>query len=106
MRKYWWTVWIKVAILAVVLILGYNFVRGQISDLISPYLIEETTSDTEVIEEETSGNAVMDLLGTVEDVLGVKIDFENMIFDYANEYANEMKEQSNSERNPISAPLD
>jgi len=35
----------------------------------------------------------------------VKIDFENMIFDYANEYALEMKEQSEEERNPISEPL-
>ncbi len=107
MRKYWWTVWIKVAVLAVVLFLGYRFVSRQVTDFFSPYLIEEETAVTdETVEEETEGNFVMDLLGKVEDAFGVKIDFENMLFDYANEYAHEMKEQSNEERNPISEPLE
>ena len=107
MRKYWWTVWIKVAVLAVALFLGYRFVSEQVTELFSPYLIEEeTVAIDETVEEETEGNLVLDLLAKVEDTFGVKIDFENMLFDYANEYAHEMKEQSNEERNPISEPLE
>lgn len=96
--------------MTVVLILAYNFVSNQVEELFSPYLIEEETTEPVLQEpteeeEETEGNLVMDLLGKVEDAFGVKIDFENMIFDYANEYALEMKEQSEEERNPISEPL-
>ncbi len=121
MRKYWWTVWIKVAVLAVVLFMGYRYVSGWVVDLFSPYLIEEsdtsgvtseddmpseeTALEQESTEEETEGNLVMDIFGKIEDTFDVKIDFENMIFDYANEYALEMKEQSEQERNPVSEPL-
>ncbi len=110
MRKYWWTVWIKVAVLAVVLILAYNFVSNQIEEMFSPYLIEETTEETSDAEleepAEEDENLVMSILSKIEDAFGVKIDFENLIFDYANEYAQAMKEQSEEERNPILEPLD
>ena len=107
MRKYWWTVWIKVAVLAIVLLLAYNFVMNKVESIISPYLIEETQMESQPQEEEPAedGNLVMDVLGKVEDVLGVKIDFENLIFDFANEYAKTVKEQSFEERNPILEPL-
>ena len=41
MRRYWWTVWIKVAIVAVLLFFGYKYVTGMVMDVVSPYLIEE-----------------------------------------------------------------
>lgn len=109
MRKYWWTVWIKVAVLAIVLLLAYNFVMNKVDSIISPYLIEETQMESqpqdETQESETDGNLVMNILGKIEDKLGVKIDFENLIFDFANEYAKNVKEQSFEERNPILEPL-
>jgi len=109
MRKYWWTVWIKVAVLAIVLLLAYNFVSNKVQNMLDPYLLEtEPTQSVEVEEptEEPEGNLVMQLLGKVEDILGVKIDFENMIFGYANEYAQTMKAQSEQERNPVTEPND
>lgn len=106
MRKYWWTVWIKVAVLAVVLILAYNFISDQVEEMFSPYLIEETTEEPAELEEQEDENLVMSILGKIEDAFGVKIDFENMIFDYANEYAQAMKDQSEEERNPIMEPLE
>lgn len=104
MRKYWWTVWIKVAVLAIVLFLGYQLVSDKVNEMVSPYLIEETqaASDSAVQDE---GNLLMKILGKIESFFGVKIDFENMIFDYANEYALNIIEQSKEERNLISEPL-
>ena len=108
MRRYWWTVWIKVAVLAVVLLIGYKYVSNKIEDIVSPYLIEETqTTEDETTEgsANSSKNPVMSILGKIEEMFDVKIDFENLIFDYANEYAMDMKEQSHDECNPISEPL-
>lgn len=104
MRKYWWTVWIKVAVVALLLFLGYQYASNKIEEIVSPYLIEQT-DETEMEKKEDSGNFVMDILGKIEEKFGVKIDFENLIFDYANDYAQDMKEQSQEERNPISEPL-
>lgn len=126
MRKYWWTVWIKVAVIALVLFVAYQYVSDQIEDLVSPYLIEqseeellateevseeaeepsenESEEDTEKSKEEDE-NLVMSLLGKIEEAFNVKIDFENMIFDYANEYAQQMMEQSHEERDIIFEPL-
>ena len=54
MTKYWWTVWIKVAIMAVVLIFAYNFISGIVLDLFDPYLLEEPES---IVSDETPEDA-------------------------------------------------
>ena len=103
MRRFWWTVWIKVAVLAIILLIGYNYATDKIDEMISPYLIEQTQTAEE--ETESPDNLVMKILGKVEEALDVKIDFENLIFDYANEFALDLKEQSQEERNAITEPL-
>lgn len=83
MNRFWWTVWIKVAVLAVVLILAYNFVTDKVDAILSPYRLE-TTEDTPLLE---------------------RYDLENMIFDYANEFVQEMMVASDEERNVITETL-
>ena len=100
MRRYWWTVWIKVAVLAVVLLLAYNFVSGIVKDTVGPYLLEEGTR--EELDEE---DMVQKLVGKVEGVFHVQIDYENFIFDFANDYAQKMMEESDEERNVITDSL-
>ncbi len=110
-RRYWWTVWIKVAVLAVVLLMAYNYASDKIEELISPYILEETTSAEAPSEggaaedAEEEGNLLTDLLGKVERVLGVELDYENMIFDYATEYTQTIKEESKAERDVITEKL-
>lgn len=92
MRRCWWTVWIEVAIVAIILVFAYNYVENKIEELVSPYLIEEE----EVGERNES--VITDLVEMVEEKLGVRLDYENMIFDYANDYAKTMMEKSDEER--------
>ncbi len=103
MGRYWWTVWIKVAILAVALVFAFNFVKGIVVDLFEPYLLEESV-DAEADTEDS--DLVKQLVGKVEQAFGVHIDYENMIFDYANGYAQTMMEQSEEERNIIEDKLE
>ena len=100
MGRYWWTVWIKVAVMAVVLLLAYNFVSGIVKDTFEPYLLEEGAR--EELDEE---DMVQKLVGKVESAFGVQIDYENFIFDFANDYAQKMMEQSDEEHHIISEPL-
>lgn len=93
MRRCWWTVWIEVAILAALLFLGFRFVSDQVQMLLDPYLIEE-----DEIGDRTD-NVIKDLVEKAEEKLNIRIDYENMIFDYANGYAKTMMEQSHEERN-------
>lgn len=107
-RRYWWTVWIKVAVLAVALLLAYNYASDKIEEMISPYILEEKASEEASSEEETEeeeGNLLTKLLGKVEGVLGVELDYENMIFDYASEYTQTIKEESKADRNVITEKL-
>ena len=101
MRRYWWTVWIKVAVLAVVLLLAYNFVSGIVKDTVGPYLLEEPRQE----QAEEDKDIVQKLVGKVENVFDVQIDYENFIFDFANDYAQKMMEQSDEEHQVISEPL-
>ena len=107
--KYWWTVWIKVAVMAAVLIVAYNFISGIVRDLFDPYLLEESETvvapSEETEEEEGDTNPLISLVGKVEEAFDVKIDYENMLFDYANEYAQEMMTQSKEDRNVITEHL-
>lgn len=96
MRRYWWFVWVKVAVLAVALFFAYRYVHGIVDDLLSPYLLEESQREAATDDEEE--NKVDQLMGWVEDKLDVRIDYENLIFDYANDYAQEMIRQSEEER--------
>lgn len=110
MTKYWWTVWIKVAIMAVVLIFAYNFISGIVRDLFDPYLLEEPETEISVEssgeeEEEEDANPLVLLVGKVEELFDVNIDYENMLFDYANEYAQEMMTQSKEDHNVITEHL-
>ena len=116
MRRYWWTVWIKVAVLAAVLLVGYHFASNKIEELVSPYILEEPELSAPTVsevpetsvqepadpeEEEGDGkNLLTSILDKVQDTFDVKLDLENMIFDYANEYAQQMKEESDLERHP------
>lgn len=92
MRRCWWTVWIEVALMAVLLFFGYKYVTGMVRDLVSPYLIEESEIG------ERSDNMIKQVVEKVEEKLDIRIDYENMIFDYANDYAGKMMEQSREER--------
>ena len=36
MGKYWWTVWLKVAVLAAVLLGAYLYAKGYVTDMFEP----------------------------------------------------------------------
>ncbi len=93
MTKRWWTVWIKVGIMAVLLVLAYNFVTDTVRQYLEPYIIEE-----DEVGERTE-NVIKDIMEKLEEKLDIRVDYENMIFDYANGYAKDMMEQSHEERN-------
>lgn len=103
MGRYWWTVWIKVAVLAVALLFAYRYAKGFVVGLFEPYLLEESVQ----VEADTQdSDLVKQVFGKIEEKFDVKIDYENMIFDYANEYAQTMMKQSVEERNVIDGALD
>lgn len=105
MRRNWWFVWVEVAVLAVALFVSYKVVMAKVDGMLSPYLAGdlEQTDVTEPTEE--APNIVDQIMGKVESFVGKKIDYENLIFDYANAYAKEMMTESERERNVIEAPL-
>ena len=68
MTKYWWTVWIKVAVMAAVLIVAYNFISGIVRDLFDPYLLEESetvVAPSEETEEEDLDRAVQTVYAVI-----------------------------------------
>lgn len=127
MSRYWWTVWIKVAVLAVVLILAYTAVSKYVKNTFEPYLLDNTatvetapeqsgdsdkepndgdaTEDGEKDAEQSGSDSIKSIMEKLEGKLGVYIDYERFIFDYANDYAQRMMEESKDERNIISGPL-
>ena len=92
MRRCWWTVWIWVAVMAVLLFSGYKFAMGMVRDLVSPYIIEEEQVG------ERSDNKIKEIMEKIEAKLGVRFDYESLIFDYANDYAGKMIAKSREER--------
>ena len=104
MRRYWWTVWIKVAVLALVLLFGYFAAKKYISGLFEPYVIEEEDVE-EAPDVAENSDPVKAIFGKVQDKLGFRFRYEDMIFDYANDFAKDMMEDSVAERNAISEPL-
>lgn len=132
MGRYWWTVWIKVAILAVALILAYTAVSKYVKTTFEPYQLDEAAveeieqrreaeeaekaaSEAEEADDEDNeddadaGQSATDKLKSIvedaESKVGIYIDYENFIFDYANGYAQRMMEESEKERNVITEPL-
>lgn len=104
MRRYWWTVWIKVAVLAVVLLVAFFAVKNYIHGFFEPYLLEESSAVQETEPAEGS-DPVKAIFEKVQDKLGFRFRYEDMIFDYANDFAQSMMEDSEAERNAISEPL-
>ena len=92
MRRFWWTVWIEVAIVAFLLYTGFDFARDKVQEYVSPYLIEEEEVG------ERSDNIVTRIVELVEEKFDIRLNYEDMIFDYANEFALKLKEQSEDER--------
>ena len=105
MRRNWWFVWVEVAVLAFALFVSYKIVAAKVDGMLSPYLTGDldTPPATEATEEEP--NIVDKIMNKAESVIGKKINYEDLIFDYANAYANEMMKESEQERNVIDAPL-
>lgn len=132
MSRFWWLVWVKVAVLALVLYLGYNAVSEKVTELFAPYILEETestesTSEIELevpeatepggegeeveeeVEEEEAGidgaGLLQKVASKVEDLFGVKIDYENMLFDVADAYTQKIIAEADEERFAISESL-
>jgi len=104
MRRYWWTVWIKVAVLAIVLLVGFFVVKKYVKGFFEPYLLEESgTAEAQEVAEDS--DPVKAIFEKVEDKLGFRFRYEDMIFDYANDFAKDMMEDSEAERNAITEPL-
>ena len=99
MGRYWWTVWIKVAVLAVALLLAYQFVSGIVKDTFEPYLLNEH------VERDTEEDVVQKMVDKAENLFGAQIDYENFIFDFANGFAQKMMEESDEEHHVILEPL-
>ena len=98
MRRLWWTVWIEVAIVAFLLYTGFDYVRDKVQEYVSPYLIEEEEVG------ERSDNIVTQLVEMVEDKFSIRLNYEDMIFDYANEFALTLMDLSEEERKPSAKP--
>ncbi len=105
MRRNWWFVWVEVAVLAVALLVSYKLVMAKVDGLLSPYLAGEIEQPavTEATEEEP--NIVDKIMSKAESIVGKKINYEDLIFDYANAYAKEMMAESEKERNAVNTPL-
>ena len=105
MRRNWWFVWVEVAVLAVALFISYKIVAAKVDGMLSPYLTGdlEVPAATETTEEEA--NIVDKIMNKAESVIGKKINYEDLIFDYANAYAKEMMKESEKERNAVNTPL-
>ena len=104
MRRYWWTVWIKVAGLAIVLLIGFFAAKKYVNSFFEPYLLEES-SDVGEAEIADDSDPVKAIFEKVEDKLGFRFRYEDMIFDYANGFAKDMMEDSVAEHNAITEPL-
>ena len=103
MHRTWWFTWVKVAVLAVVLVIVFYAGYGMVMDMLSPYLTEVAADEEPAAPEQD--NIVTKLVDKVQNLLHVEIDYENLIFDYANEYAMKMMEESDEERHAVSEPL-
>ncbi len=101
MHRHWWLVWVKVGVLALVLFLGFLFCLRKVNALVAPYLIHDPQPTQSTSESGSSGEGG-DIISKVTDLMSkvfkADVDLENLIFDYANEYAHNMIDQSYAER--------
>lgn len=106
MYRNWWFVWVRVGVLALALFLAFRFCWGKVDDLVSPYLIGD--SQPTVSERADPDSEETDIIGKVTTMLNkvfdAEVDLENLIFDYANEYARRMVDRSYADRT-INSPL-
>ena len=121
MRRFWWFVWVKVAILAAVLLVAYFTVSGIVKKAVSPYLVDEPVriaaegkqdedkeedkdKDENKDSQEEEKNILDKAMDWVDNKFDVHIDYESLIFDYANDYAQQMMEDSKQERTLTETP--
>lgn len=112
MERFWWLTWVKVGVLALALTLVVSFGYHKLRDMFEPYLIDEpaASESAEPTEEpqedaEKSKNPVELVSGFIRKTFKVQVDFESMIFDYANDYVQKMMEESEQERHNFSESL-
>lgn len=117
MERFWWFTWVKVGVLALALTLAVSFGYHKLVDLFEPYLLEASpeptqteptqpaTEDPDEASEETKKNPVELVSDFVQNTFKMQVDFESMIFDYANDYAQKMMEESEEERHAFSDSL-
>ncbi len=83
MGRYWWVTWIKVGVIllliGIVLLFGYF----KVKDVLSNYLTD-SSEDASFLE---------------------KLDYEELVFDFGNYFAEDVIEGAEEERNSITAPL-
>ena len=95
MRRFWWTTWIKVAAVAAVLLVAFFFGKSKLDHILSPY---ESDGSPEQLTEDA--NIIDKTMYWVEKTLGKKLNYEDLIFDYANDYAQKMMTESKQSREP------
>lgn len=103
MHRTWWFTWIKVAVLALVLVIVFRTGYGIVMNILSPYITEVAEGEEPAAPEQS--NIVTELVAKVQDAFHIEIDYENLIFDVANDYAMKMMEESDEERHAVSEPL-
>lgn len=96
MGRYWWITWIKVVVLAVALFFAFRYGYRKIRATVSPYLTKQEESSAVA-----TNSKLEKIFSRVEDTLKVKIDYEDLIFDYAEKYTQKMIEQSKEERSAL-----
>lgn len=93
MRRFWWTTWIKVAAVGAALLVAFFFGKSKLDHMLSPY-----ESDESLQEPAADANIIDKAMYWVEEKLGKKINYEDLIFDYANDYAQKMMTESKEQR--------
>lgn len=80
MGRYWWITWIKVGVALVFAGVLILVARHEVNKRLSKYAIEAPAENAKFYE---------------------KLDLENLVFDFANSYAQQAMEESDAERNVI-----
>ena len=80
MGRYWWITWIKVGVALVFAGVLFLVARFEVNKRLSKYAIEAPPANAKFYE---------------------KLDLENLVFDFANTYAQTAMEESDAERTQI-----
>lgn len=103
MHRTWWFTWVKVAALAIALFVVFHAGYGVLKGMLSPYLTEVAEGEEPAAPEQS--NLVTKIVEKAQNLFHVEINYEDLIFDYANEYAMRMMEESYEEQHAVSQPL-